>query len=874
MKRWILHTLARLPFLLLAGSLLFCSPLKGQEIPDSQLLYNLARGAFESGNHELSIDYAEQALILLLGTEAYEELTDQHILLARNYLMLNQPGAALKSFFQAQNAIEKSGDRQSLGAVFTQIGLLYEGMKLPEKAIEYYRQAYDIREEFEDPEGKMDNLEQLGRSYLAQDSLEKALNYYSQLLDLNREEGDTRRVIYSLRKMVNIYKGLDQPNKALGHNQEILELAMERGDSVEIAAALNNLGISLSILNDHEKALSLFLQTLTWDRSLQRPDTALMSDYINIGITYQNLGKPKQAIEHLLQGLNLIRDKGLPHQEARMQNVLAMVYLQQSDYHNAKVYCQAAIEQARESRSPAILRDAYQTYAQIMEEGNDFEQALKFYQQYLQIRDSLLLEERLLEQAAAQQQFSMEKTERDLRLFLAQEEMEDLEVRQILLEQEKREQELELLRRESEIAALALKQEETEKDRAIKALELAQQRIEAERREQEIRQLQQNKELQALTLRQRDQEARLQRNAIELQETQLKEQAIRLQAQQRQRTYLGFILILVLIVLALMIVSYWQKQKAGRKLERQKAEIEVNKEELEQALANLTRTHQQLQNAQTQLVEAEKMASLGQLTAGIAHEINNPINFVSSNISPLKQDFAELQQLFERIQSLSNGQSHPKALDEIQRYIREMDADYLLKEVDDLLQGIEEGANRTKEIVVGLRNFSRMDEAEFKDADIHLGLDSTLTLLSNRTRNKILVHKTYGDLPLIHCLPGKLNQVFMNILTNAIQAVDPTGNIWIQTEYLTQPTSQLPPSSEGFVQIRIKDDGQGMDEKTQSRIFDPFFTTKEVGKGTGLGLSITYGIIEQHKGRISVESAPGMGATFTITLPVRPYGES
>lgn len=181
----------------------------------------------------------------------------------------------------------------------------------------------------------------------------------------------------------------------------------------------------------------------------------------------------------------------------------------------------------------------------------------------------------------------------------------------------------------------------------------------------------------------------------------------------------------------------------------------------------------------------------------------------------------------------------------------------MFDEIESLFNGIEEGAIRTREIVMGLKNFSRLDEDVFKQANIHEGINSTLVLLKNKFKNRISIHKDYGELPTIECLPGKINQVFMNILNNAIQAIEDSGEIYIRTF-----------AENDKVKISIRDTGVGMTEGVKKHIFEPFFTTKDVGAGTGLGLSISFGIIEKHNGKIDVKSEPEKGTEFTITLPV------
>jgi len=290
-------------------------------------------------------------------------------------------------------------------------------------------------------------------------------------------------------------------------------------------------------------------------------------------------------------------------------------------------------------------------------------------------------------------------------------------------------------------------------------------------------------------------------------------------------------------------------QEKSERLSKQNAEIERKNRDLE-------RTMEQLQRTQYLLVQAEKMASLGQLTAGIAHEINNPVNFVSSNVKPLRRDIDEVLSIMAKYDDTIAGNHLQERFGESAKLKRDLDFPFLLEEIGSLLKGIEDGAQRTFEIVKGLRNFSRLDEEGKKLADINQGLESTLLMLKHQLKNRIEVIKEFGDLPQILCFPGKLNQVFMNILSNACQAIDGTGKIFVKTTY-----------ADDVVKVSIKDTGRGMSDEVKEHIFEPFFTTKEVGEGTGLGLSITFGIIEDHDGNIEVFSEPGKGSEFVITLP-------
>ena len=280
-------------------------------------------------------------------------------------------------------------------------------------------------------------------------------------------------------------------------------------------------------------------------------------------------------------------------------------------------------------------------------------------------------------------------------------------------------------------------------------------------------------------------------------------------------------------------------------------EIRAKNEELEKNLARIKEMH-------IQLVMSEKMASLGEITAGVAHEIKNPLNFITGTIEPLKRDISDLLEVLEKYESVIADLHLQEAFYEVDNFKSEIEFDFLLSEIHKLMEGISEGSNRTKEIVKSLGSFSHKGDDKFVMHNIHEGIDSTLILLGNKIKNKITIHKEYGDTPEIECLPDRLNQVFMNILSNAIQAIDENGEIFIKTK------------SEGSnVIIQIRDSGKGMTDEVQKRVFEPFYTTKGMGKGTGLGLSISYSIVEQHNGKIDISSEPSKGTEFIITLPVQ-----
>ncbi|WP_353125656.1 sensor histidine kinase [Parapedobacter pyrenivorans] len=291
--------------------------------------------------------------------------------------------------------------------------------------------------------------------------------------------------------------------------------------------------------------------------------------------------------------------------------------------------------------------------------------------------------------------------------------------------------------------------------------------------------------------------------------------------------------------------------------------VEERTHALQESNESLQNTLTHLKETQAQLVEAEKMASLGQLTAGVAHEINNPINFVTSNVAPLKRDVDMVWNAMDEIENIAlSDLSLSEKKQRINAYKEELDLDYLKVEVDFLLKGMHEGAYRTAEIVKSLRIFSRVDEDSLKFADINEGLESTLVILNSVVKEGVAVDKEYGELPLVECYPGKLNQVFLNIITNALYAINKKfdGNSGGILEIKTEADAEN-------VYISIRDNGIGMPTEVKEKIFEPFFTTKEVGEGTGLGMSIAYNTIKKHQGEIKIESSVGEGVKFLIVLP-------
>ena len=299
---------------------------------------------------------------------------------------------------------------------------------------------------------------------------------------------------------------------------------------------------------------------------------------------------------------------------------------------------------------------------------------------------------------------------------------------------------------------------------------------------------------------------------------------------------------------------------AVQQLEMERLNRLLQAEKSEQA-----RLIRKLEDAQAQLLQSEKMAAIGQLAAGVAHEINNPVGYVYSNFSSLEGYVGDLFKLIETYRTVAAEHRDAALRAQLEQASQALDYDFLHEDMAALVRESRQGLERVKQIVQDLRDFSHIDSGDWQLVDLHKGLDSTLNVIWNEIKFKAEVVKDYGELQLVQCLGSQLNQVFMNLIINAAHAIDKQGTIWLETGM-----------QDDWVFVRVRDSGAGIAPEHLTRLFEPFFTTKPVGQGTGLGLSVSYSIVAKHHGRLEVESEPGKGAAFTVWLPQRqpPEGEA
>jgi signal transduction histidine kinase len=651
------------------------------------------------------------------------------------------------------------------------------------------------------------------------------------------------------------------PPEALRYGLEALSLLKETERYSELANINNYLGIIQRNVGDHATALEYFFEAreLGREHNLQRE---LAYSHNNIGDIYNRQKKYELALEYEHKALEIFEKTGDSLGISYTCHQLALVYINQADHTRAMIYDTRAMK-IRESMG----NRAGVAYSLINIGSN-----------YLQMGKPEKALETLLESSEIfkelEDKFGLSSSMYSIGLYYQTLGDVDAAIRYLKKAIELgRDTESPMIIRNSAQVLSELYAGKEKFEEAYRMYILYKETYDSLYREENLVKITQ------LALQNEYEQKELIREAELSRQKQLRNYSI---------ISLGLVIVLIMVVLN----RYQIKRKANIDLQSKNEEIESQKNELEKLFVSLrikndelsqqndeilsqkdhlvllnnklekqkfelNRTVKDLEQAETQLVQSEKMASLGQLTAGVAHELNNPVNFITASVKPLLRNIEDLLALLGKFDTIIEEKKLSASFVEVAEMKEKLDLDFLVKETQNLLKGINEGASRSKQIVKDLRTFSRMDEDEFSRVDIHEGLDSTLMLLGHKIGEQITVKRNYGKIPHVECLPGKLNQVFMNILTNSILAIEGKGDIQISTS-----------GNDREIIISIKDSGKGMTPEVRDHIFEPFFTTRKVGTGTGLGLSISYSIIQEHNGTIEVISEPGKGSEFIIALPV------
>lgn len=695
----------------------------------------------------------------------------------------------------------------------------------PDSSANYAEQALLLAESIDYPEGRMMSLNYWALAEQAEGDYSDAIKNHFEALKIAEELNDrqyanlTKIYIGSANYMNKDYK---QAKKFYLEAQAHFVQFDDEKNKIYLASALNNLGMLSKEADDIPQAIKYYKESMAIKEELGQK-RGIANTLHNIGVLYMQTSSYELALVYLQRSLSMKKQLADKIGIASTYCQIATCYLSLKQPSRAMSFAQSALDISQKTGEKDDLKDSYRILSEIYAFNKQYDLAYRHHKRFHSMYDSLFETENLRHIAELQAIYGIkEKHIQNMALLREKTNQEAINSRLRITNI-------------SVISALvialilswALYKNNRQKKRAYQLLEIK--KVKLDKRTQELTKA--NDEMQRLT----------EELSVLLEKTRFQTQILK------------------------------QHQEEIRS---QNEELLTQQEDLNKKNIELQNAIDQLKHAQSQLVQSEKMASLGQLTAGIAHEINNPINYISSGIIGLKaviQDLIQVMQAYDELNPDNFLLEFPKLME----LKEEMEFHELIEGLSTLTQNISLGAERTANIVKGLRRFSHRDGREPKQTDIHENLDSTLMLLHNQYKDRISIDKQYGNIPFVECFGGKMNQVFMNILSNAVQAIDGKGSITINTTYHENFKSKGHDfNGEGFLDepvviIQISDSGKGMPHSIQGKVYDPFFTTKEVGQGTGLGLSISLNIVKQHRGLIEFDSQSGQGTTFSVILPAK-----
>lgn len=680
------------------------------------------------------------------------------------------------------------------------------------------------------------------------------------------------------------YARNDQPEKAIQYGELYFKKIKDGGDDKAIAVASHLLALQYLKVNRDKDALN--------SAQLASKNSPTETEYKStVGVALAKTGNYSRSMDAFNQAIDQYERKRQTSMIADVYNKMAFVTFQKKDYRATINYLENAKNIAKSRNAREILMETYRLFSLVHERKGSLALASDYKKQYNSLKTQLDSQGKYSNKISPSMENLAESYEQQAKAQLSEFENQRLAEEQEKLKSEKKIKELEFIEQQNKLKDIEIEQRALEAERVKQELLISKQNNEALAREKELDQL----ATEAKLIRLKEEETERKLEMAKQNEEILKKQKEFEEREAKQAKLIQYVIIIasVLIFAALGFAFYRaintnktiseqnqnlaEQQKIilnrniqlkksseamlamNNKLKKAHLNLKLLLEKEQQTKKELEKANQEIKNTQVHLVQAEKMSSLGLLTAGIAHEINNPINFVSSGAQSLLQNFEELNIFianYQKVLSLDD-------IVEIKKYASMLQEDEdalneLQSSSEELLEDVNYGITRITEIVNGLRSFSRHDEAEIKDANMNESFKAALLILKNKSKNKAeMVLDLDDQLPQIQCFPGQLNQVFVNLINNALDAIEGLGQITISTKDL----------DENYIEIRVGDNGSGMPDEIKDKIFDPFFTTKDIGKGTGLGLSISHGIIEKHNGEIRVESEMEVGTTFIIKLP-------
>ncbi len=520
--------------------------------------------------------------VLAQSSQTVEELLKS----ARHEQSEQKLASALRYYLQAVNKLEKQNDKKALFQVYTEIGIIYQNGGLHDKAIEYFTKSQEVIDANSSTQAVISM--RLGESYLAQKDYPQAITAYKNAKQIYLPQKKPYATIQALRQLITAYQANKDYQTALDANQEVLEMDRVIGDSAAVAATLNNIGYTYKFLGNYNKAITSFEQARKIEKKLGLEEDPIT--LTNTAIVYQNLAQYDNAMRFLKQSINIVETKNQPRELARLYNIMAALYYQLGDYHNAREYNELALVYAQKYKQREIVKDIHLTASQINQANNNYEDALKSYEKHLHIRDSLLLEERLKQQELLQQQFLIERTEKELQLYMVDEELKTAQLKEQELTLDKQNQELALLQQKQELQAERLEKEALEKQRTKQELLIAQQELNAQKAAREVEDLQQKELNRKREVERLEQQADLNKQTLARERAEAEKKQAEAQAEANvkeaesaaQRKIFAIAAILSLLILLVIGFAFLSSKKKNKELAQQKDQIESKNVELEQ----------------------------------------------------------------------------------------------------------------------------------------------------------------------------------------------------------------------------------------------------------------------------------------------------
>ncbi len=563
--------------------------------------FQSATAALSRTETDSAIHFAEKTLQTAIDNNDISLRAKSLILLGKSYRIAGKHSISLNYFLKAVSMLEKKTDITLLGQVYKEIAFIYRSIAAYKKTNEYLLAAWEIVDNDGTKLEKIDLLEQLANSFILCANYNAATEYYYKLLEIYLQSDNKIKIINTLRQIVDIHLAMGQYNNALQKNYEIYEIYTSLEDYVGMSTTLNNIGYTYVLIADYQAALAAFEESLRIDEKVKASKTSLAKIYNNIGVCYQNLDNAEEAISFFEKALEIFKNTGNKEEIANQYKLMTLTYFYDDDLYNADQYCISTLAAANESNKKEQLRDAYKIYSEILQKGNEPEKALQYYQHYLNLRDSLLVENRIKEQENAELQYKAERTEKEMKLQLADEEMKDLALQQLKLEAEKKAKEMQLLLSEKELQEAELKQQQ-------QAIALEKQQHESQLREQEITTLQKEKEIQSYQLKQKELEEKEREKTIKLLETEKEISKLEDEKREQKEKQMRWVGSLFILIFILVLVSLIFMQRANKKLATQKQVImeknvmlEQNTEEILAQKEHLELANKQIQQKNTDL---------------------------------------------------------------------------------------------------------------------------------------------------------------------------------------------------------------------------------------------------------------------------------